>query len=550
MTSDIKLKVSSHKKHWLFSPLATAGSLILLLVIILRIPSFVEPYWYGDEGIYLTIGTAMNNGAVLYKDIIDHKTPLIYYFARVGSQLSFRILLTVWMATASLAFFAILHRLTHRVWLSTGFASLFVIFTSLPFLEGNIPNGELFVMGFALVGLWVFLRTDYGLDLLTKKAVTSSKLSKPSKSSLIYWVVAGCCMGGAILSKVPALFDAGALFLIGWLAGWDAQLAKGWRFNGQWWRQVLISWGFLAFGVAAPVLLSILYFISIGAGKEYLDFGLLYNFHYVQNWSIGHLPAWGQLFFTLPVKAAIVALALIKLTLLGKWIARPVRWATGWFYLALFASILSNRPYPHYFLQVIPPLLLTIALVTHELTAIDRESVKIINRLFTFAAAVTSVLVMAAVWYSLRIGHYPVVSYYESFINVATKKTTPVEYRNSFNSYLDDNYAASEILKSSSEKKIFIWGTNPMLYALSGKQPVGKFTVAFHIQDLNRYQETIDAVRTELPQYIVVMKGESIVLPGLDNLLRSKYLKNRTFDHFTVWSRRSVTLPSQQRARR
>ncbi len=550
MTSDIKPKVSPPKKHWLFSPLATAASLILLLVIILRIPSFVEPYWYGDEGIYLTIGTAMNNGAVLYKDIIDHKTPLIYYFARVGSQLSFRILLTVWMATASLAFFAILQRLTHRVWLSAGFASLFVVFTSLPFLEGNIPNGELFVMGFALVGLWIFLRTALGLDLLTKKTTASSKLSKPSKSSLIYWVVAGCCMGGAILTKVPALFDAGALFLIGWLAGWDAQLAKGWRFNGQWWRQILFSWGFLALGVVTPVLLSILYFISIGAGKEYLDFGLLYNFHYVQNWSISHLPTWGQMFFTLPIKAGIMALALIKLTLLGKWISRPVRWATGWFYLALFASILSNRPYPHYFLQVIPALLLTIALVTHELTTKDRESVKIINKLFTFAAAVTSILVMAAVWYALRIGHYPVISYYASFINLATHKTTPVEYRNSFNSYLEDNYAASEILKSSSEKKIFIWGTNPMLYALSGKQPVGKFTVAFHIQDLDRYQETIDAVRTELPQYIVVMKGESIVLPGLDNLLRSKYLKNRSFDHFTIWSRRSAALPSQQRAQR
>ena len=30
--------------------------LLLLLVVLLRIPNFFEPYWYGDEAIYLAVG--------------------------------------------------------------------------------------------------------------------------------------------------------------------------------------------------------------------------------------------------------------------------------------------------------------------------------------------------------------------------------------------------------------------------------------------------------------------------------------------------------------
>ena len=47
--------------------------------------------------IYLTVGEGINQGKILYKDIVDHKTPVIYYLARVPNQLSFRLLLTAWM---------------------------------------------------------------------------------------------------------------------------------------------------------------------------------------------------------------------------------------------------------------------------------------------------------------------------------------------------------------------------------------------------------------------------------------------------------------------
>src|SRR3990167_9750693 len=52
--------------------------LTLILFFLLRLPSLIEPYWYGDEGIYEVLGMAMRNERLLYKDIWDNKPPLLY----------------------------------------------------------------------------------------------------------------------------------------------------------------------------------------------------------------------------------------------------------------------------------------------------------------------------------------------------------------------------------------------------------------------------------------------------------------------------------------
>ncbi len=529
----------------LFNPVATALSLIILLVVVVRIPSYAEPYWYGDEGIYLTIGSAMNHGAIVYKQIVDHKTPLIYYFARVGSQLNFRLLLTLGLVATASTFFGILLKITRRIWLSASVTAVFVLLASIPFLEGNIPNGELFVMSFAVPGLWMFLQTKTGARLLLEHAKTQSPII-PRKNEVLIWLVSGICLGCAILTKVPALFDAAALFFIGWLAMWDRQLSAGWQVQGKQWLDIAKGWSVLLVGVLLPIAGSIFYFTIVGAGKEYLDFGLLYNFHYVQNWSLGYLPGWGQAFFTLPVKAIVLLLVLIKLTLLGKWIDRPIRWAAGWFFLTLFASILSNRPYPHYMLQAIPPLILTFGLVFHSLSDRPQKQLSSFSRLVTLGVALSCVFILWLVWTTLRISHYPVVTYYKTYFQYATGQIDTTAYRNYFNPYLTDNYAASQLLKTTEEQQIFIWGTNPMLYALSGKQPVGRFTVAFHIHDLQLYQETIEAVQKVAPHFIVVMKDEPKALPGLDSLLAEQYFPIRNFEHYTVWVKRAARTSSRK----
>ena len=78
-----------HTPTWLF--------LLLLVVFVLRIPSLFEPYAYGDEMIYLSLGEAVRQGIPLYKGIHDNKPPLLYLTAALaGSLFVFRAILTIW----------------------------------------------------------------------------------------------------------------------------------------------------------------------------------------------------------------------------------------------------------------------------------------------------------------------------------------------------------------------------------------------------------------------------------------------------------------------
>ncbi len=104
--------------------------IILGVTVLLRIPSWFEPYWYGDEGIYLTIGQALRRGVHLYSQIHDNKPPLLYFMAALagGNQFWFKFLATIW----NLATIGVFYKLMGKIgatkktgWLITlGFAFL------------------------------------------------------------------------------------------------------------------------------------------------------------------------------------------------------------------------------------------------------------------------------------------------------------------------------------------------------------------------------------------------------------------------------------------
>ena len=505
------IKLAKRFDKWLHSHLFLLLALTLLLA--LRIPNFFEPYWYGDEGIYLTIGNAIRNGERLYTEIVDHKTPIIYYLAAVPNQFYFRLLTLGWMVVSTIAFYAVAGKLLKKqlpVVIST---FIFVFLTSVPWLEGNIPNGELFVMGFVLVGAWLMLETKNKLKLY----------------------LAGIMFGLAILTKVPGLFDVVAWLTMFWFiltnqAGWlfKPKSRPKWL---QLFKKILAQLSLVVLGIVTPIVVSILYFMAIGSGQDYLQFGLLYNFHYAANWSLPFQNKILVQLFTLPGKVLIAALVYLALTLKSKWFKLKDQLIFGWFILALVGALLSNRPYPHYFQQLVPAL----ALLLGSLVGAIKFKKKGLNP----TVIMSSVLLVLAIG-SLRLlnfGAYPLLSYYQRFFQLVSGKMTQQEYRQSFNYFMDDNYQAAEIINKSGVDEIFIWGTNPMLYALTQTNPTGKFTVSFHIKDLKAYDETIASVKTKKPLFVVVMDNEGEELPGLDQLLQKYYILNSNFNNFRLWKR-------------
>lgn len=509
----------------------TPWLLILLVVVLLRVPNFFEPYWYGDEGIYLTIGNALRHGEKMYAQIVDHKTPLIYYLAMTPHQVWFRVLNLAFALVSVIGFGLLAKKILMRVekkdqekslkikfydkrefwaWVAT---LIFGVVTSLPALEGNIPNGELFMMAFMIWG---------GVILFYLKK---------------WWwpAVAGLVFSLGVLTKVPAVFDG--IAISSWL-WWG--LLKDLK-----WKQLLkpknrqLVGGFLGkalligAGLGGGIALSVLYFVLRGSGQAYLDFGLLYNFRYVQNWALPFSDPWLVELFTLPSKMGLLLAGVLLMTLLSKWMRKEAQWILTWVGFALVAATLSNRPYPHYYLQVIPPLVLLVTYLAREVVAFFRTETKFWEVVLSGAM----LWLVFQVFSLLNVGFYPTWSYYTRFEKLISGQMTREEYNQSFNHLMKDNYQAAKLIRLDDNPYLLIWGTNPMLYAQTGKVPVGRFTVSFHIRDFNAYQETLDDFKAKKPKFVVVMKDEEI-LPGLAEELNQNYRLNGNFEYFRLWMAR------------
>ncbi len=505
--------------------------LLLLLIIILRIPNLFEPYWYGDEAIYLTLGNSLRQGAKLYTEIIDHKTPIIYYLAMVSTQLNFRILNLAWMLVSTVLFYKLAKKLFIGKFGAVTASFLFVIFTTLPWFEGNIPNGELFVIGFVLAGAYLLSFTNYFKHFFKEKI-------NRKKENWILFTLAGIFFGLGILTKVPALLDMAAFMSLGWFISSEKiikLLKKKKTINLK--NTKTLQQAFLLLAASfIPIILSILYFMSLGSGKDYLDYGLLYNFRYSQSWLPSFTNSIVLFLFSLKGKLLLLVLSFSFLTFINNKISRLALFSISWFLLTFFASLLSNRPYPHYYLQMAPALSLLATIILRNIYGIIKtKTYSKINKkpVYEILIGIFYLYLFLTILLQLNVGLYPTFSYYQKFTQRLTGKISSQQYEYGFNSLVEENYAAAKIIKTVGADSYFIWGTNPMLYALTKTKPVGKFTVAFHIKDFKAYDETMIAIKQAQPKIIIVMKNETI-FSELNEYLERYYLPNGSLQKMTI----------------
>src|SRR5579859_2854102 len=127
---------------------------------LMRLPSFFEPYWYGDEGVYEVLGFGMRHGRLLYQGIWDNKPPLLYliYALFDGNQPMVRVF-SFFVGLIAVYFFFALSKLLFEkqkyTFIATGF---FALFLGLPLLEGNIANAENFMILFSIISAYLIVR--------------------------------------------------------------------------------------------------------------------------------------------------------------------------------------------------------------------------------------------------------------------------------------------------------------------------------------------------------------------------------------------------------
>jgi len=487
------------KNEWLI--------LLSLLALILRIPSLIEPYWYGDEGIYLVLGQAIRKGLVLYKDIHDNKPPLLYLLAALaGNVFYFRLILMVWFGATVTVFYRLMQVLFPKNNKAWGLSTLtMIILTTLA--EGNVANAEIFM----------------ALPTTTAMLIAyQSVKSKPPKKGW-KWLSVGVLLAAAFLLKVPAVFDLMALVV--WLAIFEKnkvlEIIKSLKDKRIW----LIVVGFLL-----PVAMSIGYYYQRGAGERYFRSALGQNIGYLASWNTGEHSASGFATESGLIKRAVVLLIGLSLfyPLARKYkLSSGAKLTVGWFMCAMFGALLSERPYPHYLIQPVIPLSILLSFFVFG----SRKLLK---------AVVLTVMAVAGIYYyQIRFWYYPILPYYKNFITYISGKENKEEYRAYFDRRVNQTYQLAEYLKTTTNKdeRTFIWGDEPYIYALANRLPVGRYAVAYHVIDFNGYEETLEDFDKYQPRVVMVMEYEEREFPGLLDRINTDYVLVDKMDRAIVYRR-------------
>jgi hypothetical protein len=467
--------------------------LLAALVLFLRIPLIFEPFTYGDEGIYLTLGQAARRGLVFYQEIHDNKPPLLYLIAALtGSYPAYRTFFFGWSLVTIWLFYQLSQQLFGKnksaVVLTT---FLFALFYSLRLFEGTVGNAENFLVATSLAGFWVALKA--------KKT--------------LHYLFAGFLFSLSVLFKVPALFDFATLLAFLFWQDYKKPL-----------RPLISKYLGLLAGFISPILLTLIYYAYHRALKAYLKAAFLQNLPYLSSWGEDQ-PQAGGLPFTLFIRALIVVLLFLFLLAKRKKITPRLSLILLWFSLALFAALLSSRPYPHYLLQAIPPLALSFGFLTENR----------FKRLIPLFLTGT----LMGIFYLFHFWHYSSYDYLSNFYQYALGGKNQAQYYQYFGEQTPFLYQSAKFLSlhTAKEEKIFVWGTQPSIYALARRLPVGRYAASYHIIDFAGQQETIKALKQSPPRFMVVDEKEKSPFPAFFGLLEGNYSLFSQIGNFLVYRR-------------
>jgi len=476
-----------HIPYWLF--------FVLVLILILRIPSLFEPFSYGDEMIYLTLGNAARKGLVFYRDIHDNKPPFLYYLAGIsGNVFFFRAILAFWMLVTTVLFWRLVKKLQPKNNLFQKIAvGIFALLTTIPLTEGQIANAELFMLMPTIIGFSILLE---------------------NKANLKQIFLAGVMFGLATLFKVPAAFDLGAVILF-----WLIFINKPKQI-----KKFVTHVTFLAVGFLLPIALSLGWYYLQGAFSEYLIAAFLQNVGYLSSWRPDDVV---EPFLIkngpLLVRASVIIIGFAIIWLKRKSLDKTLIIASLWALTSLFAVTLSERPYPHYLIQIVPALSLLLAF----LFAFPKKQQ-------VFAPVPLTLIFAVPVIY--KFWYYPSFPYYERFVLFATRQINKEEYFDRFDGSVNRNYKIAKFITESSypDEKIFVWGSTASVYALSRRLPPTKYTTNYHINDFYSKEAIIHELSQSQPAFVII-QPDSENFPKLQSLLNRQYFLIKTIDNATIW---------------
>jgi hypothetical protein len=494
------------------------------LFAILRIPSFLEPHWYTDEGGYATAARSLLNGRVLYSQIWNNKPPL-----------------HLWTIALDIAVFRGSEAGLHVLTLVSGALALAALaYVALPVL-GRRRAMVALLLGAVVLGTPVFdaeLALPESLLIAPATwagAIVIRRVWAPSWSVPRLWpVVAGACAAAAIAYQQTAVADAGALLLILVISPRVSRREAA-QYAG---TVVAITAAWLGAAVAT-------------AGAAAVRFALV-GFYIPYSESV--LPSTHSGFLRL----ALTLLASLVLVCAGALLARrstTLVWgAWVWAGAELLVAGAAQMPYAHFLTASVLPVILALC----SLPAVRVRGVRLVQLLGTamLLAGVATAGVIGRVagvdWIpelatAGTVQHpHDFATYYGGAVQVLMRQNALSDLQDSFDDRVASDRATSAWIKAHglSGRPAVAWSSDSWLY-LMADLPLSLPTAPIYNDEvlLGNHGQVATAVAGIDPDVVVTADDALTLFPEVKPLLAGHYRLVDREAADAVWLRDDIALP-------
>ena len=447
--------------------------LILAAAVQVRLPYLAEPFEC-DQANYSYIANHWQEGLTPYRYAWDNKPPLIFIWYRVISFfLGFSVrgihLGFIFLALGSTLFF---YALSRRLF-SRGFALisafLYAIFSAGALISGTFAITENLAVFFVIGGFYFFWNG-----------------CEREKDNSFF--IAGIFLGLAMMSKQVAFWETAALTMFFVLRGLRTTTF------------LLIAWRLILFwsGAAVVIAFFILIFTAMGAVFDFFSSVLIYNLFFGKIVGIrqGLINLWQALFWTPRENFLLWFFAIPGLILAFSKKEKKSLVIVLWFFAALLGVVSALRFYPHYFIQVIPILVMFSVYFLQTMW----DSLGVIKKFLSLVFFVIAVICFSAVQWRWWFSYSPL----ESLIARRGTFARPDLYRAS------EGVSAYIRARTTGEDFIYIWGLWPEIYYLSHrKSPSKYFYISSRGTMVGRFKEVVQTqvyydIIKKPPKYLII----------------------------------------------
>ncbi len=511
-----------HERRWL--------GLALLLVLLFSLPLLTYPFGR-DQGEFAQMADAIQRGLAPYKDAWNPKPPLTFFlYAAILSVARQMLAVDILNVAIILATAGLLYALARRL-----FGGLIGIVAALSY-----------GLAIAAYEFWYQSQSDGWMNL---PLVAAAYCFVRSRSGSLRWLLgSGAALGLAFGFKYTGAALGLVILLLVWC--WPADPL----------RDKLAQLGALAAGFALAVLPWLLFLLAHGAVGDWLESIATTNGYtrlsllspnYLSRIPIasGKFLALHMALSGLAALGGLLALIAALRQRKGEPASPPLNlliW--GWLLVSFLAVLAQGKLYAYQWQPLLPPLALAAALGFAALYQAARQA-----GLWAPAMVATLLVILLLAEALLHQGVYP------DFLAYASGQQSAAQYNSRFENgdffYPADVQAAAYLAAHTRpEQRAFIWGFEPLVYWLAGREPATRFIFNFPLVASWYPRAWQDEVITQLqqapPVYIIVLHrdplpmvnnvledsaGQLKYFPALADLLNSRYQFETQIEDFSFY---------------